>query len=75
MEIDSDYMVGRTFSGLIPCWVNAPSTLQAAHRYHGKNVVAVHEKSGGFCCCFIDDDRPRTIHLPENTCLVEGWRK
>ena len=72
-----EYMLpeGRTFSGLIPCWVNAPSELQPAHKYHGKNAVIMHENNGGFMCCFIDDKKATTVHLPENTFFVEGWRK
>ncbi len=72
-----EYMLpgGKTFSGLIPCWVNAPSTLQPAHKYHGKNVVIMHENNGGFRCCCIDDEKATTFHLPENTLFVEGWRK
>ena len=72
-----DYMLpgGKTFSGLIPCWINAPSELQPAHKYHGKNVVVMHENNGGFRCCFIDDEKATTIHLPEDTLFVEGWRK
>ena len=69
------YSIGKTFMGLIPCWVNAPSTLQPAHKYHGKNAVIMHENNGGFRCCFIDDEKATTIHLPENTGFVEGWRK
>lgn len=69
------YSIGKTFMGLIPCWVNAPSTLQPAHKYHGKNAVIMHENNGGFRCCFIDDEKATTIHLPENTLFVEGWRK
>lgn len=72
-----EYMLsgGKTFSGLIPCWVNAPSELQPAHKYHGKNVVIMHENNGGFRCVCIDDKEPVTFHLPENTLFVEGWKK
>ena len=72
-----EYMIpgGRTFSGLIPCWVNAPSELQPAHRYHGKNLVIMHENNGGFRCVCIDDEKAVTFHLPENTSFGEGWRK
>lgn len=69
------YSIGRTFMGLIPCWVNAPSTLQPAHKYHGRNAVIMHENNGGFRCCFIDDEKATTVHLPENTGFVEGWIK
>ena len=27
-EIDEEYKIGKWFTGLIPCWINAPSTLQ-----------------------------------------------
>ena len=70
-----DYTIGKTFKGLIPCWVNAPSELQPAHKYHGKNAVIMHENNGGFRCCFIDDKKPVTVHLPEDTLFAEGWRK
>lgn len=71
----AQYSIGKTFMGLIPCWVNAPSTLQPAHKYHGKNAVIMHESNGGFCCCFIDNEKAATVYLPENTGFVEGWRK
>ena len=69
------YTIGKTFMGLIPCWVNAPSELQPAHKYHGKNAVIMHENNGGFRCCFIDDEKATTVHLPEDTLFVEGWKK
>lgn len=69
------YTIGNTFMGLIPCWVNAPSELQSAHKYHGKNAVIMHENNGGFRCCFIDDKEATTVGLPEDTSFVEGWRK
>ena len=75
--MDKDYRLGN-FTGLLLGWVNQPSTLQPAHRYHGKNVVAVHEKSGGFRCCIIDDEIPSTIHLPEGSISPlgsDGWKK
>lgn len=73
-EIDEDYVLGKCFTGLIPCWIDAPSTLQPAYKYHGKNIVAVHLKGGGYRCCIIDDITPSTFYLPENTHLVEGWK-
>ena len=66
---------GKTFMGLIPCWVNAPSALQPAHKHHGKNLIVMHENNGGFRCCCVDDEKPITFHLPEDTHLVEGWNK
>ena len=66
---------GKTFMGLIPCWVDAPSTLQPAHKHHGKNLIVMHENNGGFRCCCVDDEKPITFHLPEDTHLVEGWNK
>ncbi len=69
------YSIGKTFMGLIPCWINAPSELQPAHKYHGKNAVIMRESNGGFRCCFIDDEKATTVHLPENTLFVERWRK
>ena len=77
LKQNEEYMLpgGRTFSGLIPCWVNAPSTLQPAHKYHGKNLIVMHENNGGFRCCCIDNEKPVTFHLPEDTYLVEGWNK
>lgn len=74
-KIDEKYKVGKYFTGLIPCWVNAPSTLQPAHNYHGKNIVAIHLKDGGYRCCCIDDKKPVTFSLPENTPLIEGWKR
>ena len=74
-KIDEKHKVGKYFTGLIPCWVDAPSTLQPAHNYHGKNIVAIHLKDGGYRCCCIDDKKPVTFSLPENTSLVEGWRR
>lgn len=74
-KIDEKHKVGKYFTGLIPCWVNAPSTLQPAHNYHGKNLVAIHLKDGGYRCCCIDDNKPITFTLPENTQLVEGWKR
>lgn len=71
---DGDYNFSNKFTGLCPCWVNAPSTIQPAHKWHGKNIVAVHETDGGFRCCCVDDIKPITFHLPENTELVPGWR-
>ena len=71
---NEDYMIGSYFKGLIPCWVNAPSTFQPAHKYHGKNLVVMHENAGGFRCCCVDDETPRTFHIPEDTFLVEGWK-
>ena len=75
-EFDEDYKIGTYFSGLILAWVNQPSALQPAHRHHGKNVVAIHLKRGGFRCCCIDDDVPRTIDIPENTLSPLGghWK-
>lgn len=72
-KLDRWYTLG-CFSGLIPCWVNAPSTLQPAHKYHGQNMVAVHFDDGGYICCPIDAEEPITIQLPENTKLEPGWR-
>lgn len=74
-KIDEKHKVGKYFTGLIPCWVNAPSTLQPAHNYHGKNIIAIHLKDGGYRCCCIDDKKPVTFSLPENTPLVEGWKR
>ena len=74
-EIDEDWQVGKWFTGLIPCRVDAPSTLQPAHEYHGKNVVAIHLKNGGYRCCCIDDEKPKTFFLPEGTYFMEGWKK
>ena len=73
-QIDGEYTNGG-FTGLLPAWIDAPSTLQPAHKWHGRNVVAVHEKNGGFRCCLIDEKVPFTFHLPENTGLVSGWKK
>lgn len=75
LEKTGHYTIGNTFMGLIPCWVNAPSELQPAHKYHGRNAVIMHENNGGFRCCFIDDKEATTVHLPEDTLFVEGWRK
>lgn len=72
-DIDEKYKIGKWFMGLIPCWVDAPSTLQAAHDHHGKNIVAIHLKNGGYRCCCVDDKKPITFSLAENTPLVEGW--
>lgn len=71
--IDEEYKIGKWFTGLIPCWINAPSTLQPAHSYHGKNVIAIHLKGGGYKCCCIDDIKPVVFTLAENTRLEEGW--
>lgn len=73
VEIDKEYKIGKWFTGLIPCWIDAPSTLQAAHNHHGENIVAIHLKDGGYRCCCIDDKEPITFSLAENTPLVEGW--
>lgn len=73
LEIDESYKIGKWFTGLIPCWVDAPSTLQAAHDHHGKNIVAIHLKNGGYRCCCVDDKEPITFSLAEGTPLVEGW--
>lgn len=72
-EIDEKYKIGKWFTGLIPCWVNAPSTQQPAHDFHGKNIIAIHLKDGGYRCCCIDDKKPVTFTLTEGTPLVEGW--
>ena len=74
-EIDEDWKVSKWFTGLIPCRVDAPSTLQPAHGYHGKNIVAIHLKKGGYRCCCIDDEKPKTFFLPENTHFMEGWKR
>lgn len=71
---DGDYNFSNKFTGLCPCWVNAPSTLQPAHKWHGKNIVAIHLKGGGYRCCCVDNIKPITFHMPENTELVPGWR-
>lgn len=73
LEIDEKFKVGVWFTGLIPCWIDAPSTLHAAHSRHGKNIVAIHLKEGGYRCCCVDDKNPSTFSLAENTPLVEGW--
>lgn len=73
LGIDEKYKIGKWFTGLIPCWVDAPSTLQAAHNHHGENIVAIHLKDGGYRCCCVDDKEPITFSLAENTSLVEGW--
>lgn len=70
-----DYMIGRTFKGLIPCWINAPSTLSPLHKYHGKNAVVMHENNGGFRCICIDEKEPVSFHIPSGDVLVEGWKK
>lgn len=75
LQQTENYTIGKTFKGLIPCWINAPSELQSAHQYHGKNVVVMHENNGGFRCVCIDDEKPVTFHLPDDVLLVEGWRK
>ena len=72
-DIDEEYKIGKWFTGLIPCWINAPSTLQSEHSNHGKNVVAIHLKEGGYRCCCIDDKKPRVFNVAENTPFVEGW--
>lgn len=72
-EVDEKYKIGKWFTGLIPCWVDAPSTLQAAHNHHGENIVAIHLKEGGYRCCCVDDKNPSTFSLAEGTSLVEGW--
>lgn len=73
LEIDKEHKIGKWFTGLIPCWIDAPSTLQAAHDHHGKNIVAIHLKNGGYRCCCVDDKEPSTFSLAEGTPLVEGW--
>jgi len=73
VEIDEKHKIGKWFTGLIPCWVDVPSTLQAAHNHHGKNIVAIHLKNGGYRCCCVDDKNPITFSLAEGTPLVEGW--
>ncbi len=73
--VDEEYTFSKTFTGLCPAWINAPSTLQPAHKWHGKNVVAIHEKNGGFRCCCIDEEKPSTFSVPENTDIVPGWKK
>ena len=73
LEIDEKHKVGIWFTGLIPCWVDAPSTLQAAHNHHGENIVAIHLKEGGYRCCCVDSKNPSTFSLAEGTSLVEGW--
>ena len=70
--IDEEYRLGG-FTGLLCAWVNQPSINQPAHKYHGRNVVAYHEKNGGFRCCLIDEPTAATFHLPENT-LSAGWK-
>ena len=72
-DLDGEYRLGG-FTGLIPAWIDAPSKLQPAHKWHGRNVVAVHEKNGGFRVCLIDEEVPYTFHLSENTHLVPGWK-
>ena len=72
-EIDENFKAGKTFTGLVPAWIDAPSTRQPAHRYHGMNVVAVRYKDGGYRCCGLFDGKPVTFDLPEDTHLVEGW--
>jgi len=66
-EFDENYKIGDYHSGLILAWVNQPSTLQPAHKYHGKNVVAIHLKKGGFRCCCVDDPSPITFEIPDGT--------
>ena len=73
-EIDEEHKVGKWFMGLIPCWIDAPSTLQPAHQYHGKNVIAIHLKDGGYRCCCVDNKNPITFCVAEDTHLVEGWK-
>lgn len=72
-NVDEEYDTSK-FTGLFPAWIDAPSTLQPAHKWHGRNVVAIHEKKGGFRCCCVDDKVPSTFHLPEDTHLVSGWK-
>lgn len=73
LEIDEKHKIGKWFTGLIPCWIDAPSTLQTAHSHHGKDIIAIHLKNGGYRCCCVDDKEPSTFYLPENVSLVEGW--
>ena len=69
-----DYCFSKTFTGLCPGWINAPSTLQPAHKYHGRNVVAMRKEDGSFICCLIDEKKANTFRLPENTYIVPGWK-
>lgn len=62
------------FSGpIFPAWIDAPSTLQPAHRYHGLEVVACHLKEGGYRV--VPRNKPVSFELPEGTHLVGGWKE
>lgn len=67
-----DYVFDKKFTGLCPGWINAPSTLQPAHEYHGRKVIAMKEHDG-YRVYLIGDETARTIHLPEGTQIVAGW--
>jgi hypothetical protein len=76
MTVDTEFKIGKWFSGpIFPAWINAPSTLQSAHNFHGKNVVACHLKEGGFRIIYSENGKPVSAILTEDAPLVEGWKE
>ena len=72
-EVDGIEFRCGFFSGpIFPAWIDAPSGLQPAHKYHGLEVIACHLKGGGYRV--VPRNKPISFELPESTHLVGGWK-
>lgn len=70
---DIEFRCGYFSGPIFPAWIDAPSTLQPAHKYHGLEVVACHLKEGGYRV--VPRNEPVSFELPEGTHLVGGWKE
>ena len=53
-------------------WINQPSTLQLAHKFHGMNVLAPEESSDN-CVTVYPIDGPVISLMVPTMVLSEGW--
>lgn len=70
---DIEFRCGYFSGPIFPAWIDAPSTLQPAHKYHGLEVAACHLKGGGYRV--VPRNEPVSFELPEGTHLVGGWKE
>jgi hypothetical protein len=57
------------------CWINAPSTLQPVHHWHGRNVIVDRSDSDGMCVTVYFIEGPIVSAMIPALYLSKGWTR
>lgn len=55
-------------------WINAPSTLQSAHKYHGMKGFSGEDYTEDTCVFYPIEGDIVSLIIPKNV-ISEGWHK